>query len=209
MGRSGLLTNCEWFFGGISRDLLAWVGLLLVTASIVAYAPTTPFPGAIPPFLGTVLLLQSGKGRLTRVGALFSYPFVRWLGLASYSIYLWHWPVLALAEYARAGQECGVALRLSLACLGIFLGSISYACVERPCRVSSIWKRRPFLLAAVVLATCCYLGLITHYSEGFTERFPARVLRLAASEGDAGFLHELSPEDAQAGKFNPSLTFRT
>ena len=84
---------------------IGWLGAALLGASLVVIGPTTPYPGlaALLPTLGAVALIASG-GVVGSPGwiALARAP-LRWLGRISYSLYLWHWPVLILGPVALGG----------------------------------------------------------------------------------------------------------
>src|SRR5262249_35408336 len=81
------------------RDLASAAGLAMIVVPAFAYTPRTPFPGlaALPPCLGTALLIWSnGRGEggaPTLVGRVLSWRPVVFVGLISYSLYLWHWPL--------------------------------------------------------------------------------------------------------------------
>jgi len=76
------------------------IGLLMILISVLYYDKSTAFPGinALFPVVGTAMVLadQSGKGWLVRL--LCSAPLV-FVGKISYSLYLWHWPVLVFYGY--------------------------------------------------------------------------------------------------------------
>ena len=91
-----------------TRDVLAFVGLALIVAAIALLETSTPFPGAaaLPPCCGTCLLIAAGGG--TKVArALSTRPMVA-IGRMSYSLYLWHWPFVAVV---RLGEEGLARLR--------------------------------------------------------------------------------------------------
>ncbi len=115
----------ERFVGGGARrrDLVLTGGLVLVLGSTLVYGSETPFPGwfALPPTLGTVLMLSAGApsgARPERVDSLgrrlLGNPTAVWLGRVSYSMYLVHWPVISLYRY-RFGVELNAGDQLLLA----------------------------------------------------------------------------------------------
>jgi peptidoglycan/LPS O-acetylase OafA/YrhL len=135
--------------------LLGFSGLALIVASALAYTPQTPFPGfaALGPCLGTALIILAPATRRLSVTALLSAAPVVYVGKASYSIYLWHWPLLVFSrilvtkDFSRAA-EAGVVIA-SLA-----VGSLSYELVETPIR------SRRWLPDSRRLVLCCGLGAV-------------------------------------------------
>ena len=119
------------------RSLLAATGLGLIAVSCLEFGEATAFPGsaALLPVMGTVLILLAGmgEGRRPAVTRLLGVGPLRVLGDWSYSLYLWHWPVLILATRAAdrplSAGETGLAL---LAILG--LSAATYWWVETPFR---------------------------------------------------------------------------
>jgi peptidoglycan/LPS O-acetylase OafA/YrhL len=113
------------------RQALALIGLLLVVAAVfvVRPGPYFPVPLALLPCVGTALLI--GYGEDTAVGRALSWAPLRWIGRISYSVYLWHWPIIALYRI-----ETGVALdgleTALLVLASIAAGALSYYAVERP-----------------------------------------------------------------------------
>ena len=117
-------------------QLIALVGAVAVVGSCVVITSATPFPGiaAALPVGGTALLLLAGHGNATTlVGRLLSTEPFRVIGDWSYSLYLWHWPVLILPEYAL--DRALTAFESVLAVLvTLTLSAYSYQYVEMPFR---------------------------------------------------------------------------
>ena len=142
------------------RVVLGWTGIALVLASAAVCSPATPFPGyaALLPTAGTALVLAAGAGaartRLSASRALGVAP-LRYVGDRSYALYLWHWPVLVIAQL-YAGQT--LPLRVNLALLGLAFGLsiVSYAAVENPLRHVP-WSG-PRMLAAAATAVSIVLA---------------------------------------------------
>jgi peptidoglycan/LPS O-acetylase OafA/YrhL len=81
-------------------DLASIVGVLLIGLAIICYDSTTPFPGiaCLAPCIGAMLIIAAGDGGPTVGGQLLSLPAIAFVGRISYSLYLWHWPVLVFAR---------------------------------------------------------------------------------------------------------------
>ena len=160
----------------LARHVLSALGLVGLVVAALSYDASTPFPGwhALLPVLGAAALLAAGAAGETGAGRLLTLPPIRYVGDISYSLYLWHWPVLVLgAKYvgrSRSTTETAVMLAVVLA-----LSVLSYHWVENPIRRSrgpvlsgrralAMW---PVALASVVLATV-WAG--AHATKAFQER---------------------------------------
>ena len=101
-------------------ELWTLVGLAMILASIVLLDEGQNFPGllVLPACLGTALLILVGPEQRPTVTRLLSTRLVVALGLVSYSLYLWHWPILAFARYQfdrpLRWDELTILLALSL-----------------------------------------------------------------------------------------------
>jgi peptidoglycan/LPS O-acetylase OafA/YrhL len=133
------------------REALAVAGLAAIAYATLAFDPTTPFPGVLAavPVLGTVLLLATGAApeEPTLVGRLLSLRPARVLGDWSYSLYLWHWPVLRIAEdYLHRGRLPLAVLAVALVAI-LALSAATYRWVETPFRRGVIWSRPRYGIA--------------------------------------------------------------
>lgn len=117
-------------------EAAAVVGLGLLVIAISQFDRDTPFPGwaAAVPVLGTVLLVGPAREAALNRWMLASRPFV-WVGLISYPLYLWHWPLLA---YARiwTGEPLSSGVALGLLAISVVMAWLTYRWIERPIRVS-------------------------------------------------------------------------
>lgn len=145
----------------IPRQLLALGAAAGLLASLfIARADAFPYPWALPPVVSTTVLMVLFAGPRTCVaGVLTRQPFV-WLGLRSYSIYLWHWPVFILFKWT-VGLE-GPLHAATASGLAIALGALSYRLIEKPVRHAPAVRRqtRPRVIFAG-LATVTCVALVT------------------------------------------------
>jgi peptidoglycan/LPS O-acetylase OafA/YrhL len=124
------------------------VGLVAIVVAVVGYGPETRFPGyqALLPVLGSAALLYAGgtstaEGRQGAVSRLLSVSPARVVGDWSYSLYLWHWPILRIAEDHLHTRRLGLD-KLALALVLVFvLSALTYRYVETPFREGKVWAR--------------------------------------------------------------------
>ena len=119
--------------GGWATELLAATGLALVGFALLWLDPSSRFPGinALYPCLGTALLILVGRDSRLVAWVFTPRPVVA-IGLVSYSLYLWHWPVLAYLRYVHGNVPL---VQMGWAVLAIAVLSVaSYFFVEKPAR---------------------------------------------------------------------------
>ncbi len=167
------------------REGLSFVGLAMLLVPVFVYDSSTPFPGvaALPPCLGTGLLIYTGGAGVGVVRRVLSTGPMRLIGLMSYSLYLWHWPVLSFMRHTM-GDDISAANRV-LVLVAVFVVSFfSWRLVETPARkVSdsvSLWRIAGG--AAVVSGVLLLAGLLIHVSRGVPDRFEEDIRAL----GDPG-----------------------
>ncbi len=122
-----------------------WAGLSTVVGSALLIQPDDVFPGlwALLPTLGTAAILAAGGV------SVLTHPRVQALGTVSYSLYLWHWPILLLGDRVAADVPEGPR-RLLMVLISLALAAATYWLIERPIRRVRI--DRPGRLVAVVSA---------------------------------------------------------
>jgi peptidoglycan/LPS O-acetylase OafA/YrhL len=150
--------------GRLAAPMIGWLGVGTLLAAMGSVGPTTPYPGlaALLPTCGALAIIASGSGPGTPGRMLLQRRPLRWLGRISYSLYLWHWPVLvfgsmALGSVAAEGDAIAdqLPLRLGLGALAVLVAILSWALVEEPFRrglQGRIGPRRGLSLAATSLA---------------------------------------------------------
>ena len=158
-----------------ANELLAIAALVTLAFVTCWYGPTTPYPGwyAIAPCAASAILIQTGRQQSTLVGKLLSLrPFV-FTGLISYSLYLWHYPVLVLAGYYFLQEFRGFRLGMLIALIYV-LAVASWKWIEMPIRRRQLLESNRWfvswalIVSIVILAT----GILFWKSDGLQWRFP-------------------------------------
>jgi len=152
----------------VVRNTQAVIGLVMIIAGTFVIDSTRVFPGlwVLLPVAGTVLLIVSGPGAVIN-RTLLSWRLVVWVGLISYPLYLWHWPLLSFAHILR-GEVTG-SIRLAMLALSIVLASLTYVVIERPIRFGT--RRRGVVAGlAVVMAAACAFGIVIYRANGWLDR---------------------------------------
>lgn len=159
-------------------DALSIAGAVLLALSVFLLNDKLGYPGwwALLPTAGTFLLIASGPGSWFSRNVL-AQPVAVWVGLISYPLYLWHWPLLSFASISARGiPPFGVRVAAVLA--SIALAAATYVLVEKPIRFGA---KRPFKIPALVA-----LSLITGLAGyaivrrgGVPTRFPPEIRALA------------------------------
>ncbi|OQA33065.1 MAG: O-acetyltransferase OatA [Betaproteobacteria bacterium ADurb.Bin341] len=135
------------------RPAISWLGFVLVLVSMFATRSNDHFPGALalPPVAGAALLIYAGMAATPNRLILACRPMV-WIGLISYPLYLWHWPLLSFARIMES-QTPSAEIRVVLMLAAVFLSWLTYRFVELPIRTASgqTAKKRIVLLACLML----------------------------------------------------------
>lgn len=159
-----------------TRIVISALGWTLLAVSVNAFTSRMPYPGiaALLPCTGAALVIWSdpspSKGML-RV----SQPFIM-IGLLSYSLYLWHWPVASLA-HAVWGPPTSWLAKLALVCCSTALSLASYYLVERPMRRSN-WRTNRRILPTAGIALAATITLVL-WGAGLPWRFSPNERRVA------------------------------
>jgi peptidoglycan/LPS O-acetylase OafA/YrhL len=162
------------------RETLAALGLALTIGTIILYAPATTFPGlhAVPPVLGAALVIMAGSGGKSAAGTLLSLKPFALIGLVSYSLYLWHWPLVVFLTYYKVGTLPQL-WRIGGILATIALAALSYRYVEEPFR----WRRgnlvRLFVSTAAVSLLLIAIGAVFHKTRGLPSRYSKQELAIA------------------------------
>jgi peptidoglycan/LPS O-acetylase OafA/YrhL len=129
-------------------DVLGTIAIVALTAIFVLVSEINPYLYlggftlvAICTVAAIYATVRSGSHLYTRI---LSFPVIRWIGLRSYSIYLWHWPIFAVTRPQLDIQLNGIPLMLLRLVLTVICAELSYRCIEQPIRegaIGRLWKK--------------------------------------------------------------------
>lgn len=173
------------------RETAAAAGLALICYGYFFYDDTTVFPGPKAAVFcgGAALIIWAGMhGSHTAVGNLLSQRWIVALGLVSYSVYLWHWPLIVFWRYRFGGVgDVGLTQSVALVAASLLLGALSWRFIELPFRGKHVIFDRKRVFAAfgaltVLSLAVAFVILRTH---GFEGRWPADVISMLKDQRSA------------------------
>lgn len=164
-------------------EVASLLGLALILVPMFLYSSSTPFPGlaAVAPVLGAVACIGANRAGQTIGGRLLANKLAVGIGLVSYSLYLWHWPILVLMRHMTVDSS----LAMMAAALGLtgVLSYISWRFVEVPfrssVRLSAPWSA--FAFGAVASGAVVAAGLLVWSKRGIPSRFDSDTLAMSES----------------------------
>lgn len=169
-----------------SRESASLIGLGLIVFAAMTYSARTPFPGvaALLPCVGSALVIAAGSFGTSIVGKLLSLRPIVFIGLTSYSVYLWHWPLIVFTkmEFSPLLQQRHLLYVLTIIAFSLGLGALSWRVVEQPFRIGQGRKMsRPkvFGIAATAIACSASVALALLSLNGLQSRFPPNANKVA------------------------------
>ena len=173
------------------RSWISLAGLVALVTSVTLFTPEMRFPGwlAVMPVVGAVAIILAGPETLVNRMVL-SNRVVVFVGLISYPLYLWHWPLISYAYVIRLGKVPTPLMATTLVAISFLFAWATYRYVEYPARFGAHRHRAAKIVATcvVVLGAC---GLAVWTKSGFPERFPAlpgiEIRKIVEAKLDAPF----------------------
>jgi peptidoglycan/LPS O-acetylase OafA/YrhL len=177
LGIGSLLAFYELKHGRVKHELLnqtmPLLGLAMITHSIIFFNNQTPHPSLITllPTLGTALIILYSLNTTDLVGKVLSWKPIVGVGLISYSMYLWHYPLFA---FARIGDTNGLHNdeKYLLILLTLVLSVISYFLIEKPFRNKQFLNGKKFsVIILILLITLLGASLRAFDTNGYINRY--------------------------------------
>jgi hypothetical protein len=163
----------------LTSETLSLFGLAGVIVPVFVYSHQTAFPGAaaLPPCLGTFLLIWTSTDRLTYVGRLLATKLSVGIGMLSYSLYLWHWPLLVFGSLRKGEPLTPWEGSVILAMTGV-AAWLSVRFIEKPFREKKWLGQRKHILATstVVLLVTGTLGMTMSLTKFNNQQHASKLL---------------------------------
>jgi peptidoglycan/LPS O-acetylase OafA/YrhL len=171
----------------VSREIAGLTGLGLIVWAVSVFSRDTTFPGfsALFPCLGAWLIIYAGEDGPSSVRTLLSLRPLVFVGVISYSLYLWHWPIVVFSKYLSAGDLSAVEIVI-VVIVSLVMAFISFEFIESPFRGrdSPITRRQIFSFGLAATALSAALGFAVYSSQGFPGRFDDLTRQLIARNID-------------------------
>jgi peptidoglycan/LPS O-acetylase OafA/YrhL len=143
------------------QKVLFLLGLGLISYATIFYNSQTPFPGvaALVPVIGTFLLVNSIGNWPKAAGVISNNKITQWLGAISYSLYLWHWPVLLLPSIYLDRPLLGIEKTLCVI-VTIILAHLTHKFVEQPIRYANLDTKTVYKTLAATFVTITAISTV-------------------------------------------------
>jgi peptidoglycan/LPS O-acetylase OafA/YrhL len=159
-------------------ELVGVGGIALIVISVVLISPSTPFPGltALAPCIGAAAVIHSGSATRTLTGRILAIYPIRFVGLISYSLYLWHWPLIVF--YRLFVNQPNRIEKGALLVMCVVAATISWRFIELPFRTKP-YKIKAFGTLAVGAASMIFTAAtsvaLPFLIDGFL-KYPSRAI---------------------------------
>ncbi len=181
-------------------SIFSFLGIGLILLGIFSIREAN-FPGwqALIPTTGAMFLIAAGPNALLNRVVLSSRPMV-WIGLISYPLYLWHWPLFSFVRIMQGNPSS--QMRLSLLVASVVLASLTYLLLEKPLKAVSR-RRATTVVLSVLMVILGAMGLLVHAKHGVESRAMVHANAKIENGEDGGFpiyagpCDFLSPEEQQ------------
>jgi peptidoglycan/LPS O-acetylase OafA/YrhL len=193
-----------------TADALALLGLGMILLACFVFNAETPFPGAaaLLPCVGAALFIfgTSNPGRRGSASRIMCSAPIVFVGLISYSLYLWHWPLFAFTAYWSVG-ELALSTRLTLVLLSGLFAYLSWRFVETPFRRRSCADGRGVLYsyAGAGMVVCAFAAMLAVGNIQFAGRMSDSLMTIDAAKVESLPRNRLAEEtdlpEAKAGQF--------
>ncbi|MNJ21238.1 O-acetyltransferase OatA [compost metagenome] len=164
-------------------EALPMAGIALISYAVLTFSEKEPFPGfkALIPTIGAALILyQAGASNL--VNKLLQLQPAPFIGKISYSLYLWHWPVIVYWQTYAGKSELSNAETFGITCLSLIIAWLSWRFIEQPFRKLQVRRVASIGLGLTVALFVGALGFTVNKLDGFPARISSDSLALTSKD---------------------------
>lgn len=172
------------------REIIGIAGLLAILVPVFLYSSATSFPGlaAVPPVFGAAAIIYVGTNcRVNIVSKILAHPSFVWLGLISYSLYLWHWPILTFLRIGRSDVSLPLMVGVTAVVASVVVSWVSYRFIEQPFRAkppNGFTQNMIFSLSGATLFAMIMIGGLLHFHNGLPSRISLHTLEITEVSKD-------------------------
>jgi peptidoglycan/LPS O-acetylase OafA/YrhL len=186
-------------------ELISGIAVLVIISCIVGYKKTTLFPGlaAIAPVAATAAIIWSNSHHTTLVSKILAWKPAVGVGAISYSLYLWHWPVIVYAHYLSI-EPFSYGDKALLIGISFVLAYLSWRWIENPFRQKTrhLSNREIFIVSITSILLVAAVGQRIRILDGVPWRLPEQVIKFAAGavwSKEQNRCHEFELDEIAAG----------
>lgn len=169
------VSNIKNIFSKKTNELAAFFGLVIITITFFLYSENTSFPGinALLPTIATLMIIFSSKKSIY-TNKILTNKIAQFLGNSSYSIYLWHWPLIVYWKIYKG--ELSKTDQLLILALSIIIGFLSWKYIENKTRFAE-YRINPILLSLSISLIFTFLIIFT--LDGMSFRYNDNQVKIA------------------------------
>ncbi len=163
------------------RNWIAALGFILLAGSFFLISEDSAFPGVLvfAPCIGAVAVMAARDSFISRI---LAHPVLVWIGGLSYSLYLWHWPVLAFIRYATESYHLNISLLVGGGILLLLLSYVSWRWVEIPFRRRGVGGPSSWRKAMLIVGVAIPLSLSSIVNAAIDVPLPISYTRYAVGD---------------------------
>ena len=189
-------------FPNVVNQMMACLAIFAIAFAVFVYDDRTPFPGlaAILPVGGAAAFILANTHDTTALGRLLSVAPLVFVGQISYSLYLWHWPILAFFS-CTVGEVRGWRLSVAAVSMSFVLAVLSWRFVERPFRRRSAAPMRRAVFVGALTIVTLFVGVSSLFwiTNGLPSRFSPAVLQVVSDIEHRNTEYESFIDELQTG----------
>lgn len=180
------------------REVSGVVGLAAVLAVVFLYdyGSVSPWLATVPAVLGTVLLIMAGQAQKSLVSRVFATPVPVAIGLISYSLYLWHWPVIVAIRHHTGRIDLTPVEAIAALAVSFVLAWASWKFIEQPFRRKGpgrMTRKTVFKATGATALVLIVIGTVISDTNGLPIRLPPDARMAFAATEDRKALHAFCP----------------